>query len=406
MPVAVTNIVRGDNYHGSSRILQQIPEVIRHDLQLSGYFFVISPRIFKDKSKAVTKDLIPFAKWVSIGARALVKGVANREADQITIQLRLFDTENRQVQVGKQYTFASEDWRMIAHRFSDEIMFALTGVRGPFATKIAYTIQTKKAKKKRWKQIYVSDIDGANLRRMTKDKAYNLGASWSSDGNYIVFTSYVDGFPNIYSVDLRTGRRYQLTANRSTNITPQFSPNGSQIAFSSGQGRDMDIYLMSARGGRQRVFSPAFGIDIAPTFSPNGSELLFSSERGGKLNLYRKRLDGHGKAIRITFAGSQNDSADWSPDGTKIVFTRFTGGKYDIFTVNPDGSNPRQITFYGSNEHPRWSPDSRFITYSSTANHRSQIYVMRFDGANKMQITKGKDASLPDWGPWPADYWR
>lgn len=405
-PIAIADILRGPEYRGSSRTLKKLPDVIRNDLMLSGYFFVIAPRIYSDKSESVERHSIPWHKWTGIGARGLVKGIALREdGGRITLQLRLFDTMTKELQMGKQYTFHPDDWRNIAHRFSDDIMQATTGRRGPFSTRIAYSVQTKRSKKKRWKQLFVSDMDGANLRRVTSERTYNLAPNWAPDGQQLVYASYANDFPDIYVLDLRSGNNRRLTANRSTNITPTFSPDGSLIAFSSGQVRDMELYLMSNLGTDEHIFAPSFGIDISPSFSPDGSEIVFASERGGKLHLYKKAIYGEGAAARLTFEGSQNDSPDWSPDGTKIVYTRFLWGKYDIFTCNPNGSDHRQITFYGSNEHPRWSPDSRYLVYSSTTDGKSNIFIMRHDGANKTQISRGKPATLPDWGPWPQDYW-
>lgn len=406
-PIAVTNLAKGDGFSGSGSMLKDIAEVIRNDLKLSGYFFVISPSIYKDRSPVMDPGAMPWGSWEAIGARGLIKGIASTQGGRTMVELRLFDTGTHALQTGKQYTFDRNDWRIIAHRFADEVLLATTGIRGPFATKIAYTMATKKANRKRGeKQIYVMDADGYNPHRVTTDRnSLSLGANWAPDGRHLTYASYVGGFPDIYVLDLQTGQRRRLTANMSTNITPAFSPDGSLVAYASGQGTDMEIYVMTNIGSDEHAFAPAFGIDIAPTFSPDGSEIVFASERGGKLNLYRKSLYGEGAGARITFSGSHNDSPDWSPDGTKIVFTRFAG-KYDIFVIDPDGSNMRQVTHVGSNEHPRWAPDSRFITFSSLLGNKSQIYLMRFDGAHKAPISKGKDSTLPDWGPWPEDYWE
>lgn len=403
-PIAVERIYASNNYEGKSRMLKDISKVIRQDLERSAYFYVISPSIYNDKSKAFLAQDMPWSSWRIIGAEGLVKGLATTHGGRTTVELRLFDTKTQRMQVGKVYTFDNDDWRTIAHRFADEILHATTGVRGPFATQIAYTVQTKRSKKRGRKQIFVMDSDGHQPRQITKNTSFNLGASWSPDGRELTFTSYAAGFPDIYVAELESGHIRRLTNNRSTNITPAFSPDGGSIAYSSGQGSDMEIYLMSNRGAESLPFAPAFGLDLAPVFSPNGEHLLFSSERGGRLHLYKKALYEDGPATRLTFAGSQNDSADWSPDGTRIVFTRFFGQHYQIFTINPDGSNIRQLTFHGSNEHPRWSPDSRYITFSKTIAKKTHVYMMRFDGANKTILTEGKNASLPDWGPWPADY--
>lgn len=405
-PIAIANIVAGEGFSGDTALLKKIPEIIRNDLNFSGYFFVIHPKIHQDKTVTVGSGDIPFEKWSAIGARGLVKGFATGVGDRITVQLRLFDVASREMQMGKEYTFSGADLRTIAHRFSDEIMKSATGTRGPFSTKIAYTLTTGSGKKSAWKQIYVMDIDGANGWRATKDRSYNLAPNWSPDGKNLVFTSYVDGFPDIYTIDVGSGKRTRITSNESTNITPTFSRDGSWIAFSSGMAKDMEIYLVPSFGGEPRVFAPSFGADLSPRFSPDGNEVVFASERGGKLNLYKKAMGDGGTPTRITFHGGLSDSPDWSPDGTKIAFANFAGNVYQIYTISPDGSGLKRLTYEGSNEHPRWSPDSRYITYHNTMGRKSRVYVMRFDGINKTPITKGHDATLPDWGPWPMAYYE
>ncbi|MBI4367031.1 MAG: hypothetical protein HY543_09455, partial [Deltaproteobacteria bacterium] len=171
-PIAVANLAKGEGLGDIDSLSRKIPEVIRKDLELSGYFFVIGPSAYRDRSDAVTADTIDFGKWTSIGALALVKGIAELDGGRITVRLRLFDPHTRQMQAEKEYTYDQKDLRLIGHRFADEILLSTTGLRGPFASRIAYTSET--SKRKHWKQIYVMDADGENIDRFTKDKSYNL----------------------------------------------------------------------------------------------------------------------------------------------------------------------------------------------------------------------------------------
>ncbi|MBI2345691.1 MAG: Tol-Pal system beta propeller repeat protein TolB [Deltaproteobacteria bacterium] len=399
-PIAIANLAKTEGFHEMDNLTKKIPDMIRRDLELSGYFFVIGPSAYLDRSDAVTANTIDFQKWTAIGAMAVVKGIARMEGGRITVDLKLFDPHSRQLQMEKQYTYEQKNLRFIGHRFADEVLLSTTGLRGPFASRIAYTSET--SRRKHWKQIYVMEVDGENNTRLTKDKSYNLGPAWAPDGKQLVFVSYVDGFPDIYSADMRTGHRRRLTSNRSTNITPAWSREGSLIAFASGMERDMDLYLMNTAGSDLRPLTQAFGIDIAPRFSPEGNDIVFASERGGKLHIYRQPVGG-GTVQRLTFVGYQNDSPDWSSDGQKITFCGRSSGTYDIFVMNSDGTNIQRLTSgAGSNEHPRWAPDGRYITFSSTRGGSPQIYMMRYDGAHQTKLSKG-NGSLPDWSPWVTE---
>jgi TolB protein len=392
-PIAISDLAK---IGGGGSAGKKIPDIIRNDLELSGYFRIIPKRAYLERSRKFAIDEIDFKKWTMVGAKALVKGVIKKEEGRFVVQMKLFDPVDREMLVGKQYTFEVKDIRKIAHRFADEIMLSLTGIRGVFGTRIAYI----KAIKKRRKSVYIMDMDGANDKRITKDKSISLGPTWSPDGTKISYASYVRGFPDIYTLDLASGHMRQLTNNRATNITPAWSPVGSWIAYASSLPGNMEIYAISPSGSNNRRLTNSFGIDIAPSFSPDGNEFVYTSERGGHVHIYKQSLLT-GKHQRLTFVGSHNDSPDWSPDGQKVTFCGRHGGVFDIFTVNIDGSNVERLTIgVGDNEHPRWSPDGRFIVYSSTRFGKPKIIMMRYDGANQVQLGKKGYGMMPDWGPW------
>lgn len=400
-PIAVADLAKMEESSGVGSAAKKIADIIRNDLELSGYFFVIPKRAYLDRGKEVTAETIDFKKWTMIDASALVKGEIGQVEGRTVVQLKLFDTFDHEMLVGKQYTFEAKNLRDIAHRFSDEIMLSLTGIRGVFGTKIAFT----RPLGRKGKSIYIMDMDGENEKRITKDNSISIGADWSPDGNKLAYSSYVLGFPDIYTVDLKNGHRRQLTANRATNITPSWSPLSTWIAYASSADGNMEIYFMDPDGGNKRRITNSFGIDLSPRFSPEGNEIVYVSERGGNVHLYKMAL-ADGKSKRLTFVGGHNDSPDWAPDGQKIVFCgRVGGGFFDIFTVEEDGSNVQRLTIgSGTNEHPRWSPDSRFIVFDSTREGGPHIFMMRYDGAHQVRLTKkgGKKGAgfTPSWGPW------
>lgn len=392
-PIAIADLAKID---GGGRARKKIPDIIRNDLELSGYFQIIPKRTYTDRSESISVEEIDFKKWTAVGARAVVKGVIKRVEGRLVVQMKLFDPVDREMLVGKQYTFEVKDLRKIAHRFSDEIMLSLTGIRGVFGTRIAYIKTTGK----RRKSVYIMDMDGENEKRMTKDRSISLGPAWSPDGTKITYASYARGFPDIYVMDLESGHIRQITNNRATNITPSWSPIGTWIAYASSLPGNMEIYAISPSGANNRRLTNSFGIDLSPNFSPEGNDFVYASERGGHVHIYKQSLLT-GKPERITFVGNHNDSPDWSPDGQKVVFNGRHGGIFDIFTVNIDGSNVERLTIStGNNEHPRWSPDGRFIVFSSTRFGKPNIFMMRYDGAHQVQLNKKKDGMMPDWGPW------
>lgn len=389
-PIAICNLSGGGDPS------KDVPSIIKNDLTLSGYFNVIPEGAFKSQAEreGATIESIRFSYWNSIGAQALVKGAVDSQGGKYVLTLRLFDPLIPEMLVGKQYTFTKKEMREVAHRFSDEIMEALTGIRGVFNTKIAYTAVTKKG----GKDIFVMDMDGENNKKLTDLKSITMSPAWSPDGAKIVFTSYTRGQPDLYTMNADGKGIKQIVGGPGSKLTPSWAPDGGRIAFSSSASGEADIFTIGASGGHNSRLTSSKGIDIAPTWSPDSGVIIFASDRTGGLHLYRVNAGG-GNVSRLTFVGYQNDMPSWSPMGDKVSFAGREGGAFDIFIMNPDGSNIQRLTVgSGTNEHPSWSADGRFVVFSSTREGESAIYLMRADGSNQTRISKG-NGMLPDWGP-------
>ena len=388
-PIAVADLQGG----GRGR---KIAEIIRNDMELSGYFRLIPTDSFKSvaRKEGISIDAMRFEFWSAIEAGAIVKGSVKSEGGKISVTLRLFDPYLKQMLVGKQYRARKKDLREVAHRFSNEIMLALTGRWGVFDTRIAYTAVTGK----RRKGIFVMDMDGHGAGGITKNKTINISPAWSPDGGKIAFTSYLRNNPDIYTTSAGGGRMKRLSKGRGTNITPAWAPGGGKIAFSSSVGGTVNLYTMSSNGGRTHRLTVGTSIDISPDYSPDGGSIVFASERAGGLHIFRMGAGGGG-AQRLTFVGYQNDMPSWSPIGDKIAFAGRDMGTFDIFIMNTDGSNIQRLTIgTGSNDHPTFSPDGRMIAFSSTREGGGSIFLMRADGSNQTRVSKG-NGLLPEWGP-------
>ena len=84
------------------------------------------------------------------------------------------------------------------------------------------------------KEIYISDYDGANQRRITVNRALNITPTWSPDGRSIAYTSYRAGLPDpLHLVHLSRGAARSRPRATTQNWLPAWSPDGTKIAFTS-----------------------------------------------------------------------------------------------------------------------------------------------------------------------------
>ena len=74
--------------------------------------------------------------------------------------------------------------------------------------------------------------------------------------------------------------------------------------------------------------------------------------------------------------------------------------QYNVCTMNPSGTDFRQLTDDGLSRKPRWSPDGERIAYISGVDGAESLYVMRGDGTENKRLIK-KQYRIHDfwWSP-------
>ena len=75
-------------------------------------------------------------------------------------------------------------------------------------------------------------------------------------------------------------------------------------------------------------------------------------------------MNADGSDLRQLTSDNTNKSRPaWAPDGSKIAYSAYTGDTvkdWDIYIVNPDGSNPDDITKSPRlDDFPSWSPKKK-----------------------------------------------
>lgn len=82
-----------------------------------------------------------------------------------------------------------------------------------------------------------------------------------------------------------------------------------------------------------------------------------------------------------------------SPDGKTVAFTverpdvEKNARPKQIYVVPVDGGTPAEITKDGTNQRPRWAPDSKRIVFQSNRTGTQQIWSMNPDGSDPKQLT-------------------
>ena len=138
--------------------------------------------------------------------------------------------------------------------------------------------------------IYILQVDGGKLTRVTKSEAIDTEAVWI-DNDTLAFTSDRSGGPQIYEISSRGGQAKRLTFEGSYNTGATVSPDGSTIAFVHGADGGFQIAAIDRSSGLFQTLTRGT-LDESPTFSPNGQMIMFATEKDGRGTLGAVSLDG------------------------------------------------------------------------------------------------------------------
>jgi len=399
-PIAVADFTSPQKMGGGEQeIARNINRVVVNDLVLSGFFRVIEPKDFPPQAQISRSflDRSELEAWSGSGVDALVTGSFRVVENSLIGSFRLYDLVEKKFIKGTRYEGRVSEWRRIAHRIANEIVFQITGEKGVFDTKIAFVgNQTGN------KEIYLIDFDGENLRPVTQNKSINILPRWTLDGKRLLYTSYMKRNPDLYAIDLESGKNYRISYRNGLNACPTW--------FRDSEGEKM--ILMLKRDNRSHLFLTKVGETSAipitsgsasyasPSWSPDGRQIAFVSDQTGSPQVYV--MDINGKNIRrLSYQGNYNVCPAWSPRGDWIAYCSRQGGSFKIFLTTPDGEQVRQLTQGpGNYEDPTWAPDGRYLAFSSTKEGGAAIYVMSINGTYQRRLTTFRgEATNPAWSP-------
>ncbi len=395
MPIAIPDFFSSDPAFG-----QQVAQIVRADLTRSGLFTPLDPTTMSGMigNVSATPD---FATWQSTAATALVMGQVERDAQdaQIDASVRVWDIRASQQVVGQSYATDTQGWRRIGHIIADAIYSSLTGESGYFDTRIVYVAESG-PRANRTKRLAIMDQDGANVQYLTDGRSMALTPRYSPNGKMLAYMNYEQGQPQVYLLDLATGRQQRIGNFGQMTFSPRFSPDGNSIAFSIEAGGTTNLYSLQIGARRPRQLTNSSAIDTAPSYSPDGNSIAFESDRGGSQQIYVMALGG-GTAQRISYGEGIYSTPVWSPKGDLIAFTRIQGGQFHIGTMKPDGSGERILVSSFHAEGPTWAPNGRVIMYFSDpgGSDGPRLYSVDIWGRNLQQIPSETFASDPTWSP-------
>jgi TolB protein len=381
-----------------------IASVLWDDLAFEREFYLIPRDTYASIPRAASLSDVPFDRWRELGADGLVVGTVQKTGNGLRLEVRLFNVRSRQAVFSREYSGPATNPRFFAHTVADEVHQQQRALRGVARTKLTFSSDRDgervqgTVEKRDVKEVYISDYDGANQRRVTVNRALNIMPTWSPDARSIAYTSYRRGYPDVYISLIYQGTlQTPMAATGTQNWLPAWSPDGTRIAFTSSRDGNPELYVASRDGSNLRRITNNPAIDTTPTWSPTGAQIAFTTDRTGSPQIYVMGADGLN--LRRITSESYCDRPTWSPAPfNELAFVCKTGPGYDIKIYDFATGQTRQITFgEGSNESPSYSPNGRHLAFTSTRSGKTQVFTIGRDGKGLQQVTKVGNNYTPDW---------
>lgn len=269
----------------------------------------------------------------------------------------------------------------------------------PDGTRIAFAAEPWDGGRSTDLELYVINVDGSGLQRITYRAGDDSNPTWSPDGSKLAFESRMRGSrhhyvtPEIFVVADFNPEPKQITDSAYSDRVPVWSPDGARIAYVSQRldrlsslFDDSELNVSNADGSATKQLTDNDYMDFRPAWSPDSTRIAYVSDYDGDEDIYTINADGSG-IKRLTVNDHPDSRPVWSPDGGKIAYVSLHNGRHtDLFVMNQDGSGVVQLTDYDDAETnhyygaPSWSPDGTRIAFVSAVHGQLQRHVMNSDG--------------------------
>lgn len=377
---------------------EDLPGIVAADLERSGLFRSIPP-----------KDMLSFPKnqaeifyrdWRILGASYLVIGRLQQEPNRFVLEYELYDVLAQRRLFGRSINSGPNGLRDLAHKVSDDVYEAITGIRGAFSTKILYIEDLVSPGKGRYRLVK-ADADGAREQVLFSSDQPIMSPAWSSDLTQIAYVSFETSRPAIFRQKVSTGEREQVTNFTGLNGAPAFSPDDSKLALTLSKDGNPEIYILDlATKKLTRVTrTSAAVIDTEPNWTADGKGIIFTSNRGGNPQIYQVGL-ASGRVERLTFDGDYNARPRVSPDGKSLVMVHREDGVFHIAWQDIASGDMRILTETWLDESPSIAPNGAMLLYATQHNNKGVLAAVSIDAGVKFRLPSKKgNVREPAWSP-------
>jgi TolB protein len=249
--------------------------------------------------------------------------------------------------------------RMAARDFANRICEAFAGQKGFALDKIAFISK----KPDGLSELCVCYPDGLDIRQLTANNERVIGPRWK-DENTIFYTGIVNAGPQIWEYDTLSQKRSLKWSFKGLTTGAVISPDGKSVAIILSFQGNPELYVIDMASGRWvRLTNTPLASEGQPAWSPDGRQIVYVSDETRHPQLYVIDVATKQKR-RLTSKGSQNVDPDWGADGRITYITKRGGAQVAVMDPAKGEVSAKLVTAPGNWEHPSWSRDGRNLVAS------------------------------------------
>lgn len=380
----------------------ELEKVIRFDIANNGKSVLVKnvPEMDTLLAKEAFTETISYEKWK---ARGVTHCLAIKSGK--TFSAHLID-----VHLGKSYQISDlAPERKEMHRLSDKVMELFFKTPGIAQSQILFTLKQRIDKNREVANVWESDYDGANARKLTNHTA--LCVTPYKGKERFLFVSYESGQPKIHIGSRKSTSSEPFLRLRGQQMMPVVSPNQKHVAFVSDVSGNPDLFLVDIDKNYQptskprQIYGTRFSTQGTPAFSPDSKQIAFVSNQDGIARIYLIDIPKEGvsadkiKPRLLTKRRTGSTAPAWSPDGTKIAYSSTNDGFRQIWIYDLQSAEEVQLTSGNlDKENPTWAPDSLHLIYNAGSGEDDDLYLIDLNNRRPVRLTQTKgSARFPSW---------
>jgi Tol biopolymer transport system component len=241
--------------------------------------------------------------------------------------------------------------------------------------------------------IYLCDLTGAGVRRLTFDDRSIRGIAWTPDGQDLVYSATRVGKWQLWRVPVFGGSPKELSIAGKQAQYPAVAAAGNRIVYADSPAVSSiwrSSLGASAGVAEEKAMIRSNGRESSPAYSPDGQKIADVSDQTGTDEIWVSDGEGANRVQMTHLDGPRVSGLRWSPDSKSLLFDANGDRGPEVYRIDAaPGSKPVRMVMNGGSA--SWSHDGKRIYFMS----RGQIWEATADGGNPELLAKEFGAAQP-----------